>query len=255
LTWLPETTAEYRQTQITKMKTYTETQSGSETATTEMYPKILTVSDVERIAAALPDKQTTLAYALAIFGHLRYSEAIKLTAESFLRAENGTLFEILVPRRIAFDGQSRLIPIQPNLAKILKLTLPETGPLFTDQGVYRRIRTVAKSLGISWSNSGLRYGCTTYAMAAAVACKYEVATWSGGRNISFNDHILFPVSFADAKKYWQLTFDCGRIASLPVYHRLKLRGRASRATEQPSSRRFLTARANSVLLQQSNRTK
>jgi integrase len=210
------------------------THSGSGFEYSEKHPVILTVSDIVRIAAAPPDKQTTLAYELVAFGHLRNCEAIKLTVENFPRSEDGTPFEIMVPRSIAVGGEARVIPIRPNLAKILMLTLPKKGRLFTDQGVYRRIRIVAKSLGIQWGNARLRPSCATYALAAHARI-YDVAMWSGYQNLSSNDHILLPVSFDDAKKYWQLTLDCARIASLPVHQKLKLKSPATQPTEPPPS--------------------
>lgn len=199
-------------------------------------PEVFDLPDLERVARALPDKETILALCLVLFGHVRPNEAVQLGAEHFRPGPDGaTPAEIVVPRTVAKGrkGQrrARTIPIRPNLAEILKVTLPAQGPLFQSKDVFARIRRVARAIGVDWKHNALRHCCDSYAVAAGTP-KAKVVKWSGHTQPVLDEHYLVPVVPAEAKKYWKLTFDCQRIARLPAFQKSKLEPPATKPAEQ-----------------------
>jgi integrase len=180
--------------------------------------EVMPLKDVVHLGRVLPDKTTLLAYSLALFGFLRTSEIEELNVETFQRDKEGKLYQLnlLGKHKPGQTHLRRVIPLKPNLARILEALIPDSGALFIDKKVFARIRAIARAQKVRMPHNVLRHSGASYALASGDK-DLEIAEWNGDTKEVLYKNYIAAVSHEDAKKYWQITFNIERISKLPRF--------------------------------------
>lgn len=200
--------------------------------------EVFSITEIIHIARYLPDRETMLAFALVLFGHLRQEEALKLVQRHFrIDPETRLPSVIVVTAKVAKHkkGQSkpREIVIASNLAKILSVLLPAKGPLFHSEDVYARIRRITEAIGVGWKLNALRHCCSSYAVASGMPKETAAAKSGHTIDVLVRDYLV-PVEEAEGMKHWRITFNRARLAKLPAFQKTPLervKRRASRTNQ------------------------
>jgi integrase len=137
--------------------------------------------------------------AIGAFGGLRHAELLRLDLQE-LRLDQGF---VEVKAEKAKTAQRRLVPIQPNLAAWLAPYRGQTGRACVWAHTGRKASDLAKDLGISWPNNGLRHSYASYRLAQCQDAA-KVALEMGNTPTMIFRHYRELVLPKDAAAWWDI---------------------------------------------------
>jgi hypothetical protein len=187
---------------------------------TPMCHGIIQPATLGRLVTAAPDRQLLLVAKLGFHYGLRAGEFAGLSASDNFVFENDRLAEITLDGRArgAMGRTARIIPINSGDRWVLRLLMPESGPLFSDRDPWGRFCRFARTIGIHLCrNCALRSFLNHARMDGMSAA--EAASRTGRRELGFDRHFLRPFPREQAGEYFNLDFNAARIATLPRHRR------------------------------------
>lgn len=176
-----------------------------------------------RLVAAAYDREIHLVILLVFRLHLRAEECgfpgrKSLEPNDFIRDRTGKIVMIHVRAEVSKTSVFRDIEVEPELREVLGELVPKSGRLFSDDDPFRRVRDLARALGIKWTPRGPRRSCVSHTVCAGEDIM-EVARKDGHTVQVLRDKYFIPVEQRTAKLYCAIRGSVARIRTLPRHRR------------------------------------